>query len=496
MVEGQARMNRPMHLLLEVSEGKVLRIRGGHAVLVGEDSPPPLPLDALLVSGQEVIWEDLLRQAERDGVSATFLHWQGRAGHQRFYSQVCVGLEKHSFCVLLLDADALLGSIRREQLLQEQMEDLIETRSKRLREVEARFQTLFDKHPDGLLLEDASGILEANDSAIRLLGLEGVWEAFGHPMATLATRGMEGVGHLPEFPPPRHAQKEEHPFDWELRLPRGGVQPVEIRCFSIPWEGRPVRCWILRDVLRRVRAEEALGESVLRYRSLFEDVREIAFVTDQDGHFLELNPMGRQLLGLEREEELRTVRSSHLYQQAHQRDQVLAVLRQEGKVRDYPVVLMGVEGPLHLRLSATLYWVDRSRDLFQISGILWDVSPMVAQEEALRELNRELRETQAQLIQQEKMASVGQLAAGIAHELNNPLGFVSSNLNSMERYVTHLTGVLKEVQETQPGSELDFVLSDIPDVFAETKEGLRRMVEIVENMRRFSRIDSEDAFAS
>ena len=126
---------------------------------------------------------------------------------------------------------------------------------------------------------------------------------------------------------------------------------------------------------------------------------------------------------------------------------------------------------------------------------------------------RELQETQAQLVQTEKMASVGQLAAGVAHEINNPLGFIVSNLNSLGGYVEDIKRALSVADEVigavKAGSpevsakveeadrvreevDLDYVLSDIDSVLTESIEGADRVRKIVADLRDFSHVDSPD----
>ncbi len=79
---------------------------------------------------------------------------------------------------------------------------------------------------------------------------------------------------------------------------------------------------------------------------------------------------------------------------------------------------------------------------------------------SLEFLNAELKATQSQMLQREKMASIGQLAAGVAHEINNPIGFVSSNLRSLGKYLAKLIDYLTEVE------------ADIETVAPELKERL------------------------
>lgn len=115
-----------------------------------------------------------------------------------------------------------------------------------------------------------------------------------------------------------------------------------------------------------------------------------------------------------------------------------------------------------------------------------------------------LEQTQAQLLQSEKMAAIGQLAAGVAHEINNPVGFVSSNLGALANYTQQLFELLAFYEKTtgslpaQNQSELavlrqkidvDYLREDIPGLLAESKEGLARVTRIVADLRDFARAD-------
>ncbi len=122
----------------------------------------------------------------------------------------------------------------------------------------------------------------------------------------------------------------------------------------------------------------------------------------------------------------------------------------------------------------------------------------------------ERKHLESQLVQSEKLASLGQLAAGVAHEINNPVGFISSNLSTLDGYFNQLQQMLDayqraEVLVTPPeqseqlkamrvGLELDFLKEDIPVLIKESKEGIGRVVQIVKDLKNFSRVDNEQTW--
>jgi signal transduction histidine kinase len=126
----------------------------------------------------------------------------------------------------------------------------------------------------------------------------------------------------------------------------------------------------------------------------------------------------------------------------------------------------------------------------------------------LKETNNKLEDAQNQLLQSDKMASIGQLAAGVAHEINNPVGFVSSNLNTLRRYVLELLSLVdayagahaepgdraaaERLDATRGRVELDYLKADLPQLLDESAEGLGRVKKIVQDLKDFSRVDQAD----
>lgn len=115
----------------------------------------------------------------------------------------------------------------------------------------------------------------------------------------------------------------------------------------------------------------------------------------------------------------------------------------------------------------------------------------------------ELKETQTQIIQSEKMSSLGQLVAGVAHEINNPVNFIYGNLNHANEYTQDLLGLLEIYQQhyPQPAAEvtaeaeaidLDFLITDLPKLLSSMKVGADRIRQIVVSLRNFSRMDESE----
>ncbi len=169
-----------------------------------------------------------------------------------------------------------------------------------------------------------------------------------------------------------------------------------------------------------------------------------------------------------------------------------------------------------------------SIEVWQLADALtakWEMTRQVATqlsglEEAVRERTQEVSRTsealdaqmgerkqlEGQLVQSEKLASIGQLAAGVAHEINNPMGYIFSNFGTLEGYLHQLFEMLAAYENAESALvapevvtrlrnlreriELDFLKEDIPVLMRESKQGIGRVRQIVQDLKDFSRVDS------
>ncbi len=136
------------------------------------------------------------------------------------------------------------------------------------------------------------------------------------------------------------------------------------------------------------------------------------------------------------------------------------------------------------------------------------------QNEELKEINAKLSEAKFSLVQSEKMAAIGQLAAGIAHEINNPMGFVKSNFDILHKYfnrvIEFITFVQDRINENEIKSDTDFsqaseiigskyralkidkIMAELEDIFSDSESGINRITEIVQSLRVFARSSKDD----
>ncbi|MGB3651854.1 MAG: GAF domain-containing protein [Rivularia sp. (in: cyanobacteria)] len=261
--------------------------------------------------------------------------------------------------------------------------------------------------------------------------------------------------------------------------------------------------------IKRKQIEEALQQKEEQYRSIFETVNDGLSIFDlETGKLVAVNPTACQMYGYSCEE-FRTLEASdfvhanYLYLFKEFIETVKA-----GKEFYCQAVCLHKNGtPFDVEVKATAYIYNGKSHALTITR---DISDRKRAETRLKQRTQELEQTlaklqstQSQLIQTEKISQLGQLVAGVAHEVNNPVGFISGNLSHAEGYIQDLINLLNLYQQEfpNPGNviqeeiaaiDLEYLLEDLPAMISSMKLGADRIKDIMLSLRNYSRTTSDE----
>jgi two-component system, NtrC family, sensor kinase len=272
----------------------------------------------------------------------------------------------------------------------------------------------------------------------------------------------------------------------------------------------------------RRRVERALRRTQVFYHTLVETLPQMILCKDLDGRFTFANQKFCNELGTTLEEIKGKTDLDFfprdLAEKYRSDDQKVIASGQVLDVVEAHVTPRGEKGYVQV-MKTPILGADGTP--IGIQGIFWNVTARMQAEEKLKEQNFKLQElahserqahealksAQSRMVQTEKLASLGQLVAGVAHEINNPLAFVSNNVAVLERDLRdmiELVGFYRQIpQPDGPGHadlnkrvaqlseqlDLDYTLDNLPKLIDRTREGLRRIERIVKDLRLFARVD-------
>ncbi|MEC4986320.1 MAG: PAS domain S-box protein, partial [Oscillatoria sp. PMC 1076.18] len=264
-------------------------------------------------------------------------------------------------------------------------------------------------------------------------------------------------------------------------------------------------------------AQQQLQEVQQRYHSLFDNAVVGIFQTTPDGRYLTANRTLAQIYGYSSPQQLLdhlTDIASQLYLAPQRRQEFVRILQSQGTISDFESQIYRRDGSIIWISENATAVKDEAGNIVYYEGFVSDITQRKETESALRVSEakykaqarefqatlEQLQKTQSQLVQSEKLSSLGQLLAGVAHEINNPVSFVCCNLNPARQYAQDLLNLLQlyvqhypepvtEIQAEAEAIELDFLIKDFPKTLDSMQVGAERISEIVRSLRNFSRTE-------
>lgn len=258
-------------------------------------------------------------------------------------------------------------------------------------------------------------------------------------------------------------------------------------------------------------AKKEATENLQRFEAIFLGSPDMIYSTDHRDRITAINPAGLAFLGYDTTEELAGKTFETLALNASDRQNLLDRVRTEGVAINYEIILMKKDGGHLFASESTIARKNSKGHIIEYIGMIRDITRRVEDEQRiwtanhdLIEVNEKLKQTQEILVQQEKLASIGQLSAGIAHEINNPLGYLKSNHNTVLRYLDKLQTLFQEETEIPGKSDQEIakhakirkILDELFDISRESEEGFNRIIKIIKDLKSFSHESSPEDYSS
>jgi two-component system cell cycle sensor histidine kinase/response regulator CckA len=280
-----------------------------------------------------------------------------------------------------------------------------------LRESEEKFRAISSTAVDAILVMDNEGkILYWNPAAERMFGYareeamgkelhlflapERYHDAYKKGFSKFIETGKgPAIGNTSEF----------------FAIRKDGIEfPIEVSTSAIQVKGQWHSIGIVRDITERKIAEKALQESEQNYRSLFEESKDVVYISTPEGKFLDINPAGVELFGYSSKEEILQINITRdLYANPGDREYFQQILTKQGYAKDYEVVFKRKDGEQLIVLLTTTAVHGENGNTIAYRGIIKDITKW--------------KRLEQQFLQAQKMEAIGQLAGGVAHDFNNIL---------------------------------------------------------------------------
>ena len=392
-----------------------------------------------------------------------------------------------------------------------------------------RLSNIVETAPDAIITADSKGaIVFFNGAALRTFGYSAE-ELTGMPVTSIMPERFRSTHSmaLMKISETETFRVVGRTIELVGQSKDGTEFPIELSLSTWVSDGQRFFTCIIRDITGRKKDEEALLESKKakekeheELNRLFRQVESIknewertmdcvgdmVVLTEGDGRIRRCNRTFKDFTGKTYEEVLGKNWEELLFEHriaagTFLREGVEIFHKPTGRwfvVNSYPFR----RGKDH-EVSGTVITINDSTELKKIA------EELEAKNREIEQAYSDLKAAQSQILQQEKMASIGQLAAGVAHEINNPIGFISSNLGTLDKYLLRLSDFISSqsevvayldsdmpavagLREKRKLLKLDYILEDVKQLIRESLDGADRVKKIVQDLKSFSRVDETE----
>ncbi|WP_293149556.1 MULTISPECIES: PAS domain S-box protein [unclassified Microcoleus] len=306
-------------------------------------------------------------------------------------------------------------------------------------------------------------------------------------------------------------QQNNLTFETSYKTKNGTIVPVEVQLNYLEYDGCEYCCAIARDISARLAAKSALLEAKEQLQAVLDAVPGLVSWVSSDLRYLGVNRhlasayqmpaelfAGKKVGFLDTSPKFNDLVYDFFVGSNHKTSQeVTASIRGENKT--YLIVAQKYQK----NTAAVFVGLDITESKQSLLALQESEERLRQQAAKLERTLLVLQQTQTQLIQTEKMSSLGQLVAGIAHEINNPVSFISGNvshatgyiqelLRSIDLYQKNYPDPAPEIQDLMEELDLDFIKKDIPKLLNSMKVGSERIRDVVRSLRLFSRTDEPE----